>query len=319
MNELEAAKAHDLVDKSTSVADVLATLLPEYELVGAEKRAVLWALASEIELEWGADSSDLSLLAWNEDRAFSGDHLLLREGYGRLIAFLARNLDVRLKTVVSQVVHTPIGVQLTTADGRRFEADRALITLPIGVLQSGALTFTPALPVGKQAALRRLRMGLLNKIALRFPRTFWDENLHRFAYLSESPEEIFEFFNMHVLHAQPILVALVRGTHAQRLEQLAPEQAVGHAFETLKRALGSAIPGPEAFAVTAWQRDPFALGAYSHVPPNARRADYGLLARPVNKRLFFAGEGTLSTYPATVHGALMSGEREAKRIIKLTE
>ena len=319
LDELEAAKAHALVDESTSVADVLATLLPEYELIGTEKRAVLWALASEIELEWGAEARDLSLLAWNEDRAFSGDHLLLREGYGRLIAFLARDLDVRLGLTVSRVSYTPSGVQLTAADGRIFEADRALITLSIGVLQSGAITFAPALPAGKQAALQRLRMGLLNKVALRFPRTFWDETLHRFAYLSEDIEETFEFFNLHVLHAQPILVALVRGRHAQRLEQMPPERAAGLAFKTLKRAFGSAIPEPESFAVTAWQRDPFARGAYSHVPPNARRLDYGLIARSVRNRLFFAGEGTLSTYPATVHGALMSGEREAQRIIALGE
>jgi polyamine oxidase len=317
LDELEAAKAHALVDESTSIADVLKTLLPAYELIGAEKRALLWSLASEIELEWGAEASDLSLLAWNEDRAFGGDDLLLREGYGRLIAFLARDLDIRLGVTISRVAHTPSGVQLSATDGRIFEADRALITVSIGVLQSGALTFAPALPAGKQAALHRLQMGLLNKIALRFPRTFWDEKLHRFAYLGENVEETFEFFNMHVLHAQPILVALVRGRHAQRLEQMSPEQAAGLAFKTLQRAFGDAIPEPEAFVVTAWQRDPFARGAYSHVPPKARRLDYGLIARHVRNRLFFAGEGTLSTYPATVHGALMSGEREAQRIIAL--
>ncbi len=319
LQELEAAKTHDLVDESTSIADVLAVLIPEYALVGTEKQAVLWALASEIELEWGADASDLSLLAWNEDRAFGGDHLLLREGYGKLIAFLARDLNVQLNTIVSEVAYDRNGVRLKTADGRIFEADRAVITLPIGVLQSGAVVFTPSLPESKRAALSRLQMGLLNKIAMRFPRSFWDETLHRFAYLGEATDEAFEFFNLHLLHEQPILVALARGAQARSLERLSPQQAVWRAFETLQRAFGRAIPQPEAFAVTAWLGDPFACGAYSHVPPRAQRSDYDILARPVQNRLFFAGEGTLSTYPATVHGALMSGEREARRIARLAQ
>ncbi|PJF30810.1 MAG: monoamine oxidase [Candidatus Thermofonsia Clade 1 bacterium] len=319
LKELEAAKAHHLVNDSTSIAEVLATLLPEYALSGANKRAVLWLLASEIELQWGADAHDLSLLAWNEDSNFGGDDLLLREGYSALIAFLARDLDVQLNTVISEIAYDRTGVALTATDGRTFEADRALITLPIGVLQSGAVRFTPALPEAKGGALGRLRMGTLNKVALRFPRAFWDTDLHRFGYLDESTAELFEFFNLHVLHGQPILVALARGDHARSLERLAPEQAAARAFQTLQRAFGRAIPEPEAFAVTAWHSDPFARGAYSHVPPNARHADYDILARPVQNRLFFAGEGTLSDYPATVHGALISGEREAKRIVGLAE
>ncbi|PJF37357.1 MAG: monoamine oxidase [Candidatus Thermofonsia Clade 1 bacterium] len=319
LEELEAAKAQALVDESTSIADILEVLLADQALVDAEKRAVLWLLASEIELELGAEASDLSLLAWNEERAFEGDHLLLREGYGKLIAFLARDLDIQLNAVVSQIAYDGAGVRLTTTDGRIFEADRALITLPIGVLQSGAVAFTPALPAAKQAALQRLQMGLLNKIALRFPRSFWDEEVQRFAYLDEQADDVFEFFNLQVLHQQPILVALVSGRRARQIEAMPSEQAVDRALVNLQRAFGKAIPTPEAFAVTAWHSDPFARGAYSHVPPGARRSDYTELARPVQDRLFFAGEGTLMSYPATVHGALMSGEREAERIIKLSQ
>lgn len=50
--------------------------------------------------------------------------------------------------------------------------------------------------------------------------------------------------------------------------------------------------------------------------------DYDMMAKPVScdpvssipPRLFFAGEHTMRNYPATVHGALLSGLREAGRI-----
>jgi len=34
------------------------------------------------------------------------------------------------------------------------------------------------------------------------------------------------------------------------------------------------------------------------------------------KRVFFAGEATIKNYPATVHGAILSGYREASRILE---
>ena len=36
-------------------------------------------------------------------------------------------------------------------------------------------------------------------------------------------------------------------------------------------------------------------------------------------RLGFAGEHTSRNYPATMHGAILSGEREAKRILNARE
>ena len=41
---------------------------------------------------------------------------------------------------------------------------------------------------------------------------------------------------------------------------------------------------------------------------------YRDMARPVGDRLFFAGEATHSRFPSTVHGALLSGRRAARRI-----
>jgi monoamine oxidase len=45
--------------------------------------------------------------------------------------------------------------------------------------------------------------------------------------------------------------------------------------------------------------------------------DYDTLAQPVDNRLFFAGEHTQRDYPATVHGAYLSGKRAANEILRL--
>lgn len=79
--------------------------------------------------------------------------------------------------------------------------------------------------------------------------------------------------------------------------------------------------------VTRWKSDEWSRGSYSYVAAGSSGNDYDLMASPVantnpgpamgsaqHPRVFFAGEHTIRNYPATVHGALLSGLREAGRI-----
>ncbi len=83
----------------------------------------------------------------------------------------------------------------------------------------------------------------------------------------------------------------------------------------LRKLYGSSIPEPEAALSSRWHIDPFAYGAYSHIPPGVTGRAHDELAKPVGDRLFFAGEATNRTYPATLHGAFLSGERAAQEIL----
>ena len=83
-------------------------------------------------------------------------------------------------------------------------------------------------------------------------------------------------------------------------------------------------PQPKESHVTQWRQDEYARGSYSYVAAGSSGNDYDFLAAPVcpartgplvpRPRVFFAGEHTMRNYPATVHGALLSGLREAGRV-----
>jgi polyamine oxidase len=69
-----------------------------------------------------------------------------------------------------------------------------------------------------------------------------------------------------------------------------------------------------AHLVTRWASDAEAGGSYSNMPIGSSPEDFDALAEPVGERLFFAGEATSRDHHASVHGAYLSGLREARRI-----
>lgn len=76
----------------------------------------------------------------------------------------------------------------------------------------------------------------------------------------------------------------------------------------------STIPDPTAALVTRWKQDPFARGSYAYLGVDAKPGDRSILGAPGARR-FFAGEATDRDFPATVHGALFSGQRAAEEIV----
>ena len=85
------------------------------------------------------------------------------------------------------------------------------------------------------------------------------------------------------------------------------EEITAGAMKTLRFLFGDEVPEPEGFVITRWGQDEFSYGAYSHIPPFANGDDLDALAEPVNDLLYFAGEATHRKFPATVHGAYLSG------------
>lgn len=318
MAQLEREKAS--VNEKAALQEGVTRALAALNLPDQMKRAVSHLLASWIAIEYAADYEELSWRYWDEDEDFGGDHLLLPNGYHQLIERLAEGLDIRLGHVAREITYDDQGVALRVEpedeqSPRTFRARRAIITLPLGVLQAGQVVFSPPLPPEKQAAIQRLAMGVMNKIVMQFDRPFWPPQPHLFFWLHGRPERTIELWNMLPISGEPILIGMMGGAYARELERLGPAAAASQAMRHLRAIFGGDAPNPARTMVSGWHSDPFARGAYSHIPPGAAPADCETLAQPVADRLFFAGEATCWRRLATVHGALLSGEREAERII----
>lgn len=97
-------------------------------------------------------------------------------------------------------------------------------------------------------------------------------------------------------------------------EAMPDETVVNIALQELRAAIGASVPAPSKVKITRWSTDPFCSGAYFFPKVHSPLSDIEELARSVNNRLHFAGEGTSIDSSGTVHGAILSGQREAAKI-----
>ena len=282
------------------------------------RQVVRWIANSQIVTATGADLDQLSLAYFGDDDGFAGGDDLFPGGYDQIVTGISQGLTVTLNQSVSTVEYGTGGVTVQTQD-TSYNGDRVIVTVPLGVLKAGSIIFTPGLPDSKQVAVNGLAMGVLNKIALRFPTRFWS-SIPDFIS-NTTPNEIGEFLNWsHYLPTANALLGFVGGSFGISLEDQSDEEVVALALKTLRRIYGSAVPEPDAVVRTRWNSDPFAFGSYSYIPVGGFGEYLTELAIPIAdangvNRVLFAGEATTREYPNTVHGAYLSGLREAQRIV----
>jgi monoamine oxidase len=307
-------------DRSMQAA--LGEVLAELPLTGAERKAIEWHLTLLVRDDCAADPARLSFLWWDDGYEVYGyGDSVVATGYGALVDALAADLDVRLGREVRAIDCTAsAGVRIRTAAHGDLEADAAVVTLPLGVLQSGSVHFEPPLPGRKAVAIDRLGVGSLNKVVAYFDAPFWPPDQYAFGctgqVLERTPTSIVNLWKTHRL---PALVMLVGGQLARDVETWSDAELHTWSREVLRRAFGSRARAPGRVLRTRWQSDPFARGCYSYIPLGATPADIDALAEPVDNRLFFAGEATVRQHWATVHSAYVSGLREAARISGRTD
>eukprot|EP00899_Mesostigma_viride_P019062 jgi/Mesvir1/27157/Mv20821-RA.1 len=289
---------------------------------------------------------------------FGGDHCTIPAGYGTVIQALAQGLNVQLNCPVSRVVRgaadgdgssmakegasaaaddaqTPAtadrakgrpAIKVVTQAAEELACDAVLVTVSLGCLKSGDIVFDPPLPEWKAQAISRLGFGALNKVIMEFPDAFWQERITSDFFGVVPKEEAargrcFMFWNIMRTCGKPILMALAVGASAaDAMLPDGPNLLVGDALAKLRVIFGAdVVPEPVQTRVTNWGGDPYARGAYSFVAVGSTSKDYDLLAAPVDDAVFFAGEATCKEHADTVGGALLSGLREARRILSHLE
>jgi monoamine oxidase len=258
------------------------------------------------------------------------------EGYDSVISALAAPIldRIRLGAVVTAVRWRRGYVEVDSRDHGGTElptivAERAIVAVPLGVLQAGAgatggINFVPPIPAVHRAAAQ-LHSGAVMKVVLELDEPFWtteqfakragDERLDTLSFLHAGDTRPFPVWWTSYPVRGPTLVGWQGGPTARAMQGLPRESIVAGAMESLASMLGMRLREVVRRVVAAythdWLSDPFARGAYSYVGIGGTGAA-AAMARPIQRTLYFAGEHTdREGRNGTVHGAIASGVHAA--------
>lgn len=278
----------------------LASLAP-----GDRVDAAALALAA---LSIGGDPAQVSL----RDAAMqdSGEDVLIAGGPGGLLGYLASGLPVRLDHAVGQIDLRPADHVVVSGRFGRLRAGAVLVTVPPPVLAAGAIGFTPALPGWKQAALADLGAADFVKVGLRLP-----QGVTGAEFATDLPGLIAG--QGALLHLDPraaLASVLFAGAQARALRAEGPGALAAAARDVLRHHTGVSAQASDSHD---WAADPFSLAPWVRLRPGAddARDDY---IRPLDDRLFFAGEAAPGPFATTLGGAWQSGLDAAEAIWSAT-
>ncbi len=304
----------ETLGEGASVDAAIERFLDERALSQTTRAHAYAALLASVELEYAGPADQTSLDHFHEDLGFGGSCWFPEGGYAALLRQLAEGLDVRTGALVSSITYGEGGVVVESGAGE-LTGSHLVCTVPLGVMQARVIEFQPALPAEHLAALDRLDMGNLEKVLLRFDSVFWPEDVTDFYLFNERPGEFPQIVNLHYFTGVPVLAAFAGCDESRRLAELDEQTIVDRLMQLLRRSFGDAVPDPVEQRFSAWTSDPLARGSYSYIPVGASHDDLTRVSEPLGGRLLFAGEHTDPEYFGSVHAALLSGRREATRLL----
>ena len=212
----DAADAIETAIDSANSAEADLSIAAAIDARGVAVDPLALSQFDEVELasEYGANADEMSA-SWGTAEGSQGDDLLVVGGYGGLADDLAEGLDIRLNTAVGTVSWNDNGVELVVIDGAPLACDRVVVTVPLGVLAAGDVSFNPPLPDTHQNAIDTMRMGLLDKVWFVFPEQFWSNESLIWNRIDEPGTPFREWYNLAPLTGKPVLLALHGGRTAR--------------------------------------------------------------------------------------------------------
>jgi monoamine oxidase len=270
-----------------------------------------------------ADISNASILAIKDEwKKMDETQYRLPGGYAQLVQYLVdackkMNGTFHFNSVVSKVDHSENKVKVFTADDKKFESTKVVITASAGVLKSGSIQFEPA--IGQHAeAIKQLGFGAVVKVLLWFNNPFWKKHAPDMGFLL-TDEDIPTWWTQ--LPAESSLLtgwlggpnAAIRSGESETSFLRSSLLSLSAVFKLAPKELEEQLL---QYEIINWHNKPFIKGGYSYNSLGSAAAKR-VLAEPVNGTIYFAGEAVYAgESQGTVEAALQSGVAAAEKIIR---
>ena len=268
----------------------------------------------------GADPariSERSLAEQGNPTEGAADARRIVNGYAALVVHLEREVAglIRRDTPGRRVAWSEGDVRVIDVRGEEHRARSVIVTVPLPILQSGALTFEPAIPT-IDSATKLLVMGHVVHVAVVVRERFWERIDPKLRFVHAPKRPITVWWTQYPL-TTPLITAWTGGPPALELTQSgAVEETtlaeLAHAFG-MRRSRAERLV--ESMHWHDWSGDEHVRGAYSYVGVGGSSAPR-TLARQTAGTVFMAGEATSQASGGTVEAALSSAKRAAQGVLR---
>lgn len=259
------------------------------------------------------ETSAADYAGFRDDDPASKQDIPVPGGYGNLVKAWGADVDVSLNCRVDRIDWSGPGVAVETVKGT-ICGRAALVTVSTGILAANNIMFDPVLPDWKIEAYLGLPTGTVNKVGLHFDKdVFGPDGLGFHTTWSDAGDDA--MFEASV-NGDNTAIVFTGGRHGSWLEKQGQLAGQDFALDRVADIFGNDIRKQVTRSIaTAWATEPWTLGSYSCARPGQAHQRQ-VLAKPIDERLFFAGEATIAGAHATCHGAYLSGIRAAEEIAK---
>jgi monoamine oxidase len=238
-------------------------------------------------------------------------------GYNQIYKILAEKLQIELAKPVTMVNWENNEIEVQTTDASVYKSHKIVLTVPVAVLKKPNIQFVPELPEDKIQAIESFGVCDIVKIFLKFDEKILTPDVN---ILDVFEDEIPVWWKATITADEnyngEILVGWVSADKARKLYTLSQDEIIDLAVKDLEKKLNKTNLKPIKSLVQIWKDEEFSSGAYSYIPAQASPDIIESLAKPINNKIFWAGEATDPNY-ATVNGAYYSGKRVADEILEM--
>ncbi|MFL2801201.1 MAG: flavin monoamine oxidase family protein [Paracoccaceae bacterium] len=276
---------------------------------------IRWVFSAYEEFNYGGPVHEISAGLIKEMSGFPTADVIFKDGYDKIINLLAKNLQIQNNSIVKSVNYSSNNITVSTTS-KNYECDYVICSVPLGVLKFNSIEFNPALPRYKQESIEKVGFGTVTKLALKFKDQFWDSDVQYYYTVAKETGRWPVWMNYRTFSKEKILMGLCMGDYAKKADLMSTEELIEDGLKVLKNVWEDDVGEVQNVLRTSWLNDPFTKGAYSFPKVDNSEEDFENLAESVDNRLFFCGEHTDLEYLATTHGALFTGIRAAKEVIK---
>ncbi len=281
-----------------------------------------------VEGYYAADTKRASTFALRDElNGADEQQFRIEGGYIDLVNYLeeqCRNnkVGIFLSTPAQEIVWQKDQVKIICQE-KELTANKIIVTVPVGVLQSGVLHFIPEIP-GYLEAARHLGFGGVIKTILIFEEAFWKnkdftqgKDLEKMGFLF-SDALIPTWWTAYPKNA-PILTGWSGGPHVDQIKDLGDDEIVATAIASLSRIFSMKYEELnnklKSSYVANWVKDAYCLGGYSYDVVNGAVAK-SVLKKAIDDTIYFAGEGLFEGLEiGTVEAALVNGRDTAHRVV----